>query len=130
MPKLMAAARRAGLAPIGGGRPTDDEVHRALALTRAPEARVRQAALMCLCPCHVRADRPQVWERVFELAADPDPHVRHQVLHALGDGSPRRLEWRVVAALASMRYDPDPRLRRSVRRLLAHHRRTGRVNVL
>jgi len=85
---------------------------------------------MNLCPCHLRTDRPEVWERVFELAADPDVHVRKQVLHTLGDGSPRRLKDRVIATLESMRQDPDGRLRRSVRRLLAQYRRTGRVNIL
>ncbi|HKF76543.1 MAG TPA: HEAT repeat domain-containing protein [Candidatus Dormibacteraeota bacterium] len=127
----MAAARKAGLnPPVGGRRLTADESDRALALTRDPEPRVRQAALMNLCPCHLRTDRPEVWERVFELAADPDVHVRKQVLHTLGDGSPRRLEDRVIATLESMRQDPDGRLRRNVRRLLAQYRRTGRVNVL
>ena len=131
VPKLIAAARRVGLAiPGGGGRLSDQEIDRALELTRDPEPRVRQAALMNLCPCHLQADRSEVWERVFELAEDADLGVRKQVLHTLGDGSPRRLEGRVVATLASMRHDPDPRLRRSVRKVLAHHRRTGRLNVL
>jgi hypothetical protein len=85
---------------------------------------------MNLCPCHLQADLPEVWDRVFELASDPDPHVRKQVLHTLGDGSPRRLEDRVIAILESMRQDPDRHLRRNVRRLLAHYHRTGRVNVL
>jgi len=131
MPKLMTAARRVGLdAPGSGRRLTAAEVERVLVLTHDPEPRVRQAALMNLCPCHLRADRPEVWERVFELAADPDSHVRQQVLHTVGDGSPRRLEERVIATLRSMRQDPDRRLRRSVRALLARYHRTGRVNVL
>ncbi len=131
LPKLIAAARRVGLhVPGGGGRLSDEEIIRALALTRVPEPRVRQAALMNLCPCNLQADLPPVWERVFELAGDVDPGVRRQVLHTLGDGSPRRLEERVITTLTSMRDDPDPRLRRNVRRLLAQHHRTGRVNVL
>jgi HEAT repeat protein len=131
MPKLTAAARRAGLdIPVNGARLTGDEIDRALMLTRDPEPQVRRAALAYMCPCHAQADRPEVWERVFELAADADRDVRRQVLHTLGDGSPRRLEERVIAALESMRQDADSRLRRRVRRLLANHRRTGRVNVL
>jgi HEAT repeat protein len=131
MPKLMAAALRAGLhIPGDGTRFTCDEIDRALTLTRDPEPRVRQAALAYMCPCHLQADRPEVWQRVFELAADPDRDVRRQVLHTLGDGSPRRLEGRVIATLESMRQDADSRLRRRVRRLLAQYRRTGRINVL
>jgi HEAT repeats len=131
MPKLIAAARRAGLAvPGAASRMTLGEIARALDLTHDGEARVRQAALMNLCPCHLRADRPEVWERVLAMAADPDPGVRRQAVHTLADGSPRRLERRVIATLESMRNDPDPTLRRGVRSLLARHRRTGRVNVL
>lgn len=131
MPKLIAAARRVGLAaPGAGGRLTADDIDRVLALTHDPEPRVRQAALMNLCPCHLRSDMPEVWERVFELASDANVGVRKQVLHTLGDGSPGRLEERVVATLESMRHDPDRRLRRGVRSLLAKYRRTGRLNVL
>ena len=131
MPKPIAAARRAGLAVPGtGGRWTAEEIDRALALTHDPEPRVRRAALMNLCPCHLQSDRPEVWERVFEMACDADIGVRKQVFHTLGDGSPGRLEERVVATLESMRHDADRTLRRGVRSLLAKYRRTGRVNVL
>jgi hypothetical protein len=131
MHKLKAAALKAGLhGPAGGRRLSADETERALRLTHDANPRLRQAALMNLCPCHVKSDLPEVWDRVFEMAADPDRHIRRQVLHTLGDGSPRRLEGRVVEALEAMRLDPDPRLRRNVRRLLAQYRRTGQVNVL
>ena len=72
----------------------------------------------------------RIWERIFEMASDDDPHVRSTILHALGDGSPRALEPRVVSALEGMRDDADPSLRRRVRKLLAVYRRTGQVNVL
>jgi HEAT repeats len=128
---VIEAARRAGLpVPGAGGRMTAEEVGRALALTRDARPRVRQAALMNLCPCHLRSDRPEVWERVFEMALDADVGVRKQVVHTLGDGSPGRLRERVLGTLEAMRNDPDRTLRRVVRSLLARHRRTGRVNVL
>jgi len=130
-PKLTAAARRAGLPAPGDGRHLSAvEIDRTLALTHDAQPRVRQAALMTLCPCHLRSDLSEVWERVFEMAGDPDMCVRKQVFHTLGDGSPRRLEERVIATLESMRNEPDRTLRRSVRSLLARYRRTGRVNVL
>src|SRR5215471_21126033 len=100
MAKVITAARRAGLnVPGECRRLSAEEIERALALTRDPEPRVRQAALMNLCPCHLRSDRPEVWERVFEMAGDADTGVRKQVFHTLSDGSPGRLEGRVVAAL-------------------------------
>jgi hypothetical protein len=128
---VIAAARRAGLpVPGAGGRMTAEEVRRTLALTRDAEPRVRQAAVMNLCPCHLRRDLPAVWDRVLQMAADPDVGVRKQVFHTLGDGSPGRLEGRVLETLEAMRNDPDRTLRRGARSLLARHRRTGRVNVL
>lgn len=130
MPKLISAARRVGLrVPGAGGRLTAEEIGRALSLSHHIEPRVRQAALMNLCPCHLRGDPPEVWERVFEMAGDADTGVRKQVFHMLGDGSPARLAERVVATLESMRNDQDRTLRRGVRSLLARYRRTGRVNV-
>jgi hypothetical protein len=128
MPKLAETARRVGLGtPWECRRPTRDEIDRALALTHDPEPRVRQAALMNLCPCHLRANVPEVWERVFELAKDPDRRVRGQVVHTLIDGSPKRLEERVIAALEATRRD-HPGARRAIGQLLAQYRRTGRVN--
>ena len=70
------------------------------------------------------------WDRVLEMTTDPDPRVRSNVLHTLGDGSPRDLRERIVAVLRGMYHDPDLRLRRRVRQLLAHHRRTGEINIL
>lgn len=127
MPKLAEAALRVGLStPWECRRLTGDEINRALGLTYDPEPRVRQAALMNLCPCRLLADVPEVWERVFELAKDPDPKVRGQVVHTLIDGSPKRLEERAIATLQAMRH--DPRARRGIRQLLARYRRTGRLN--
>ena len=131
MPKLIEAARRAGLpVPGAGGRLSIEEIDRALALTHDDEPRVRQAALMNLCPCHLRSDVPAVWERIFEMTGDADADVRKQVFHTLADGSPARIEERVVTTLESMRGDPDRTLRRGVRSLLARYSRTGRLNQL
>ncbi len=80
--------------PGAGGRLTAGEIDRALTLTH------------------------DVWEHLFEMAGDTDTGVLEQVFDALGDGSPARLEQRVVATLESRRCDPDRTLRRGVRRLL------------
>jgi|SRR5215471_4756520 len=128
MAKVITAARRAGLnVPGECRRLSAEEIERALLLTYDPEPRVRQAALMNLCPCHLQQDRADVWDRVFELATDSDVGVRKQVVHTLADGSPRRLRERAVATLQSMRLDSDDVLRRGVRRILAHYRNTGRI---
>ena len=115
---------------VVGQRVDSDEVDDLLQLTYDANPKVRAKAVRALCPCHVRADVERVWERFFEMVTDEDGHVRRTILHTLGDGSPRVLETPVVAALERMQNDPDPKLRRGVRKLLAHHRRTGHVNIL
>ena len=107
-----------------------DDLDDWLELSRDAEARVRRRALQRLCPCHVKANVERVWQRVLELVDDPDVAVRRSAVHILCDGSPDDIRAAVVAALESLYHDPDARLRRQVRKLLAHHRRTGRINIL
>ena len=63
------------------------------------------------------------------MAADADPKVRNWVLHVLTDGSPRSRQEEVVQVLEQMHDDPDLKLRRKARKILAHYRRTGDLNV-
>ena len=93
-------------------------------------AKVRRSALLNLCPCHVRSDIPDVWDRLLETRIDPDPRVRSLVFHALCDGSPSSREAQVVAAVTAMQSDSDKRLRRRARGVIAAYRRTGRINQL
>jgi hypothetical protein len=89
----------------------------------------RRAAVRELCPCDVRANRDDVWNRIFDLASDDDVGVRRLVFHALIDGSPREREAQVVETAEAMANDPSPKLRRQARKLVAEYRRTGRVNI-
>ena len=98
--------------------------------SRSECARERQSALKDMCPCHLRADIGELWERIFELTRDPIGPVRMQALHALGDGSPRRLEERVVEAAENMYNDPDAKVKKMARRLVVAYRATGKWNVL
>jgi HEAT repeat protein len=75
----------------------------------------------------VRADDDRVWTRLLELVEDPDPLVRGDVIHALTDSTPAPRVPAVIQALDSRRNDPDERIRRRVRKTLAHYRRTGKV---
>ena len=104
-----------------------DEIASALAQTRDENGKARRAALLALCPCHVRSNVHQVWDRLFEMLADEDAGVRSIVLHCLTDGSPRSRETEVIEALESLANDPDPKLRRRARRAVAEYRRTGRI---
>jgi HEAT repeat protein len=114
---------------VGVGLPTDDRrtawdaLDGLLELSRSDESRVRQLACKNLCTCHVRADDGRVWARLLELAEDPDPLVRRDVIHALTDSTPAPRVPAVIQALESRRNDPDERIRKT----LAHYRRTGKV---
>jgi HEAT repeats len=116
----------AGL-PAGEGHTAEDAIDGLLELSRSEEGRARQLACRNLCTCHVRADDDRVWTRLLELAGDPDPRVRGDVIHAITDSTPASRVPAVIQALESRHNDPDVRIRRRVRKTLAHHRRTGKV---
>lgn len=108
----------------------DESISEYLERTRDPNPQKRRKALKDLCPCHVRADIPDLWDRIFECLADENGGVRDQALHALGDGSPSHLEHRIVEAVESMYNDPHSDVRKKARKMLNTYRRTGKWNVL
>ena len=121
---------RFGVGPVPpGARLRSQEVAEWLERTHSDDPALRRRAVQALCPCHVRGDQEGMWERILEMSGDADASVRRTVFHALTDGSPRARAAEVVSTIESMRQDEDLRLRRSVRKFLAQHRRTGRVNV-
>jgi hypothetical protein len=93
------------------------------------DPRVRRLAVTHLCPCHVKRNHGEVWDRMLSMASDPDVKVRRWVLHVLTDGSPRSREAEIVQVLGKMRDDPDRKLRRRARQILAHHHRVGGLNI-
>lgn len=109
---------------------SDESFHDYIKRTYDPDAKKRKQALKDLCPCHVKADIPELWERIFECLHDEDGIVRDQALHALGDGSPSHLEERIVEAVEKMYNDPHPDVKKKARRMLNSYRRTGKWNVL
>lgn len=104
------------------------EISGLLEATRDANPKVRKAAIVRLCPCHVRNNLPAVWDRLLELQADEDAGVRSAVLHNLCDGSPRQREAEVVAAVEQLSNDEDRKLRRRARNALANYRKTGVIN--
>ena len=57
----------------------DETISEYIHRTRDPDPLKRRRALKELCPCHVRQDIPEVWERVFEMLSDDSGIVRDQV---------------------------------------------------
>ena len=121
-------AEEAGVGlPSDVSRTAKDVLDGLLDLSRSGESSARQLACKNLCTCHVRADDDRVWTRLLELVEDPDPLVRGDVIHAITDSTPAARIPAVIQALESRRNDPDERIRRRVRKTLAHYRRTGKV---
>jgi len=107
-----------------------DRVGEILTKTRDANPNVRHAAVRELCPCEVRANRVDGWDRILELVGDSDPGVRRLAFHAMIDGSPHDRLDEIVVAVETLRNDPHQKLRRQARKLLDHYRRTGQVNIV
>lgn len=101
-----------------------------LELTYHEDPDIRQRAAQQLCPCRVQRDKPEFWERIFELCVDPSPKVRFQILHDICDGSPAHYENEVVRALEIFNRDKDEIIKRRAHKALASYLRTGNWNVL
>lgn len=97
--------------------------------TKSSNPKHRRAALLQLCPCRVRNNVPEIWDRIIAMSADDDPGVRSIVLHNVCDGSPRNRESEIVTLVESLANDPVHKIRRRARRALATYRRTGIINV-
>ena len=91
---------------------------------------IRLKAVQQLCPCRVRFDDDSAWQRLFQLADDPDVKVREQVLHNICDGSPPRLEAQVREALDKFNSDRNSYIRRRAHKVIGSLLKTGDWNVL
>uniref|UniRef100_A0A7S3KH69 HEAT repeat domain-containing protein n=1 Tax=Euplotes crassus TaxID=5936 RepID=A0A7S3KH69_EUPCR len=101
-----------------------------IALTAATDPVVRLKATREMCPCHVKADREEFWQRILSLSTDKDETIRYQVLHNLCDGSPPHLEKKVVDALEVFNRDPNKKIRRAAHKVLGSYLHTGEWNVM
>ena len=83
-----------------------------------------------MCPCRVKDDVTEFWERLFELASDEDPKVRYQVMHNLCDGSPPQYETKIMECLEIFNRDSDNKIRQMASKVMASYLRTGKWNVM
>ena len=58
----------------------DETISEYLQRTHDPDPRKRKKALKDLCPCHVRADIPQLWDRIFEMLSDEEGKIDVHVI--------------------------------------------------
>jgi hypothetical protein len=113
--------------PVHGSRTPKDERAQLIAACATGTDSDRQHALRGLCTCHVQADDDAVWETLVRMLDDPIPRVRAEALHAVTDSTPASRVASVVAALEARRNEADLKLRRRIRKTLAHYHRTGKL---
>jgi hypothetical protein len=106
------------------------EFQEVLILTHHDDENIRLKALQRLCPCRVKDEIEQFWNRIFEMVNDNSPKVRYQVLHNMCDGAPPEVEPRVAEALEIFNRDPDKDIKRTAHKVLASYLRTGKWNIL
>ena len=99
-------------------------------LTHNEDETIRLKALQRLCPCRVKDEVDQFWDRIFEMVNDSSPKVRYQVLHNMCDGAPPDLEPRVAQALEIFNRDSDKDIKRAAHKVLASYLRTGKWNIM
>ncbi|KAM9940666.1 hypothetical protein ACTFIT_007176 [Dictyostelium discoideum] len=101
-----------------------------LSLTYSEDSRTRLATLRTMCPCKVKADIDQFYDRIIEMSKDSDRNIRYQAMHNLCDGSPAWREDAVIQTLESMHNDSDPKIRRRIHNILTHYKHTGKWNII
>ncbi|KAK5575474.1 hypothetical protein RB653_006607 [Dictyostelium firmibasis] len=100
-----------------------------LSLTYSDDSRTRLATLRTMCPCKVKADIDQFYDRIIEMSKDSDRNIRYQAMHNLCDGSPAWREEAVIQTLESMHNDSDPKIRRRIHNILTHYKHTEFVTI-
>ena len=107
-----------------------EDIDEILKYTYSEDDDIRLEACSQLCPCKVLKDIDVFWDRVFEMANDPDVRIRKRVLHIICDGSPERVVERVYEALGRFNYDKDPDIRRTAHKVMVTYEKTGKWNIL
>ncbi|MDD9959260.1 MAG: hypothetical protein OXU66_09995 [Gammaproteobacteria bacterium] len=104
------------------------EIKELLEATHNSNAKNRKAALLKLCPCRVKANKAEIWDRLLAMRSDDDAGVRSIVLHNLCDGSPKVRHEEIVNAVEELAQDEDRKIRRRARNTLAVYRKSGVIN--
>ena len=81
MNKHQKAAHKVGEEKVGRA-----EIGELLTMSCSTDTDERLTAATYLCPCHIQARIPAVWEAIFRLMEDDDPRVRQAAWHTWEDG--------------------------------------------
>ena len=98
--------------------------------TKVTNPSKRAKAVRAICPCKVKKNVEQLWDRIIEMQNDESADVRLAVLHNLLDGSPSSMEDRVMETVRNLQLDKDKRIKRICNKVLTVYRKTGKYNIL
>jgi hypothetical protein len=98
-------------------RPGERKVSRAqvaelLELSCSSDAGERLVAAQFLCPCHVRARIPEVWDALYRMMEDTDRRVRYAAWHTLEDGGLPKDPDTVARLERLFQQETDPKIRK------------------
>ena len=99
-------------------------------LSKINDPYVRLMASKQMCPCRVKDDIPEFYERLFDMATDQSKEVRYQVMHNMCDGSPPQYEDRVMACIELFNRDKDNKIRSKASKILSSYRFKGKWNIM
>lgn len=99
--------------------------------TRDTDPIKRAKALRRICPCKIKKNVEEFWDRIIEMHTDESPEVRFAVLHNMLDGSPACMELRVIETVEKLQCnDTDKRIKKICNKVLTVYRKTGKWNIL
>jgi hypothetical protein len=107
-----------------------EDIDEILEYTRHEHPEVRLSALQQLCPCHVKNNVDEFWNRILEMVDDSEMGIKKQVLHNLCDGSPKERETDIIQAIKKLSREDDKEIRRICHKVLANYNKTGKWNIL
>lgn len=107
MNKHQKAARRPGEEKVSRA-----EIEDLLTMSCSVEVEERLTAAKYLCPCHIQARIPAVWEAIFRMMEDPEPKVRYAAWHTWEDGGLPNDPAAFEAMERIYRRERDPKVRK------------------
>src|SRR5258706_16113998 len=88
-----------------------EQIQELLVMAESEEREDRLIAAENLCPCHVRARIPAVWEALYRLMEDPGRQVRQAAWHTIEDGGKPADEAGSDLLEALCRKETDPKVK-------------------
>lgn len=113
MNKHQKAAHRPGEVKVSKA-----EIADLLVMSCSSDVDDRLTAAQYLCPCHIQARLPAVWEAVFRMMEDEDPRVRFAAWHTWEDGGLPGDSAALATMQEILQREQDPKVRKFAQMIL------------